>query len=78
MPGRYICVWRRSATARYLDVQLEPGGSEIAVIEELPEGHPPVLDDEDDLIAYVGSNETESRFVDADLAHRVLGWTIPG
>jgi hypothetical protein len=77
MPGRYIVVWRRSATARYLDVQVEPGGETIAVIDELPADHEPVIDEEDDLIAYIGSNETESRYVDADLAHRVLGWTIP-
>jgi hypothetical protein len=79
---RYIVVWRRSPTARYLDVQLAGGinGSEdnanIAVLEGEPQNMP-LIRDEADLISYVNSTETEARAVEADLAHRVLGWSIP-
>lgn len=79
---RYIVVWRRSATARFLDVQLssDPAGRDelppIAVMEGEPDNMP-LIADEDELVAYVGGNEIEPRAVEADLAHRVLGWTIP-
>lgn len=79
---RYIVVFRRSETARYLDVQLDQASPQadyppgIAVFEGEPKDMP-FVDDESDLISYVNSGETEPRAVEADLAHRVLGWTIP-
>lgn len=73
---RYIIVWRRNPRSRSIDVHVT-GTGEIATFDSLPDNHYPVLDDEADLIEYVNSEETESRFVDADLAHRILGWTIP-
>lgn len=75
---RYIVVWRRSASARFLDVQLadseDPGS--IAVLDGEPHDMP-FIRDEADLISYVNSKETDARAVEAELAHRVLGWSIP-
>jgi hypothetical protein len=79
---RYIVVWRRSPTARFLDVQLDDASRQadypanIAVFTGEPE-NTPLISDEADLISYVNSTETDTRAVEADLAHRVLGWTIP-
>lgn len=79
---RYIVVFRRSATARYLDVQLDDASrqadlpAEIAVFEGEPENMP-LIREEADLISYVNGTETDPRAVEAELAHRVLGWSIP-
>lgn len=77
---QYILVWRRSPTSRYLDVQLSQDGGEIAVFTPDPDEGPllsEIVSDEDTLIAYINSAETSITRVEAGLAHRVLGWTIP-
>lgn len=78
---RYIIISRRSPTARFLDVELQSqpdhsSAARIAVFEGEPENLA-LIRDEADLISYVNSTETEARAVEADLAHRVLGWSIP-
>lgn len=74
----YIVIWRRSASARFLDVQLGEN-DEIAVYQddEAQATPTPVIVDEAELVAYINGTETETRRVDAGLAHRVLGWSIP-
>lgn len=80
----YILISRSSPSARYLDVQTNPGDNEgdpdigkIMVYGELPPDHHPVLDEETDLLAYINSKETAPHMVEADLARRILGWNIP-
>lgn len=76
---RYIVVWRRSPTSRYLDVQMTPDGAEIAVFTDGNENatRMPVIEGEADLVSYINGTETDTKRVEADLAHRVLGWNIP-
>ncbi len=73
---RYIIVWRRSPSSRYLDVQLGGDDETIAVFDGTP-GDIPAIDSEDELVAYINDTNTEQRAVEADLAHRILGWSIP-
>lgn len=73
-PTRYIVVWRRSPTSRFLDVQTSPDADEIAVFTD-PEAR--VITDESELVEYVNGSDTETQRVEAGLAHRVLGWNIP-
>lgn len=76
---RYILVWRRSPTSRYLDVQLSQDGTEIEVFTPDPDEGPfqhEIISDEETLIKYINSAETGMTRVEAELAHRVLGWTI--
>lgn len=75
MPGTYIVIWRQSPTARFLDVQLD-NESKIAVFSA-DETSFPIISSDAELIEYINSKETEKRQVDADLAHKVLGWEIP-
>lgn len=74
MASRFIVIWRQSATSRGFDVQLDDR-NEIAVFPaDSASGH--IIADEDELIRYINGGETREVRVDADLAHRVLGWTI--
>lgn len=73
--SRYIVVWRRSATARYLDVQLDESNN-IRVTEDRDEATR-LIQTEQELIDFVGGTDLDTCQVEVDLAHRVLGWTIP-
>lgn len=71
----FIVVWRRSATARYLDVQLDES-NKIRVTEERDEATR-LIETEQELIEFVGGTDLDTCQVEAELAHRVLGWDIP-
>lgn len=73
---RYIIVWRRSTTARLLDVVTDPGSSSIAVFEGQPDESLPLITTEADLVSYVNGGETDRTAVEASLAHRILGWAV--
>lgn len=75
MEKRYIIVWRRSPTARHLDVQLDTQGK-IAVFSS-SDSSGPVVSDENELLRYVNSNDSQIIQVEAHLAHKVLGWDVP-
>lgn len=74
---RYIVIWRRSPSARYLDVQLDKDDKIAVFDQDEAQGTPmPVITDEAELVAYVNGEDTETRRVSAELAHSVLGWSI--
>lgn len=75
---RYIVVHRQSPTSRYLDVQLEEGQPGLSSAIAVFDGDPtiPYLDQEDALVSYINGSEIEPRAVSAELAHKVLGWSV--
>lgn len=75
MSARYIVVWRRSPTARYLDVETDANG-DIAVYSA-DDTQDPVVTDEEELVRYINSTDSHSIQVEVNLAHKILGWSIP-
>lgn len=71
---RYISVWRRSETARFIDAVLADTG-EIAVTDARDE-NVPLLADEEAMNQYSKGDDTRVHQVDAELAHRIWGWDI--
>jgi hypothetical protein len=72
---RYIVVWRRSPTARYLDVQLDDTNN-IRVTEDRDEATR-LIETEQELVDFISGTDLDTCQVEAGLAHRVLGWSIP-